>query len=373
MARALVSGILLASLWPAGVFAAARPAAEDAASALNQPPARGTPAAAGGVWKTRLALKDGRWYLNGAITYPGAPAEGLLMNVRVVNSTFEDRNDATRPAGFDADKNTDAFIARIPDYAAQGVRCFTLCLQGGMPGYEEALNSAFEPDGSLRPAYLARVRRVIEAADAAGAAIILGCYYQRQDQVLRDEAAVRAGVANAARWVRQCGFAHVALEIANEYPHGGFDHRILKTPQGVAELIRHARQAAPGLLVSASGLGGGQCHKEVCQAADFILIHFNSTPVERIPERVQALKVYGKAIVCNEDDKSGREGARAAEAAVRSGCSWGLMLNTLNQYVPFEFKGHQDDPLIYAALKQLTLGRQAGRPPIASAPGTAGG
>jgi len=234
--------------------------------------------------KTWLALQDRRWYLSGAITFPGAPAEGLLMNVRMVNANFEDRNDATRPQGFDADKNTDAFIARIPDYVAHGVRAFTLCLQGGMPGYEKALNSAFEPDGSLRPDSLARVRRVIKAADAAGAAVILGCYYQRQDQVLRDEAAVRTGVANVARWVRQCGFAHVALEIANEYPHGGFDHKSLRTPQGEAELIRCARQAAPGLLVSASGVGDGRCHKEVCEAADFILIHFNGTPVERIPE-----------------------------------------------------------------------------------------
>lgn len=308
--------------------------------------------------KTWLALQDGRWYLNGAVTFPGAPAEGLLMNVRMVNATFEDRNDATRQGGFDADRNTDAFIARIPDYVAHGVRAFTLCLQGGMPGYEKARNSAFEADGSLRPQYLARVQRVIEAADEAGAAVILGCTYQRQDQVLRDEAAVRAAVANAARWVRQRGYAHVALEIANEYPHGGFDHKVLKTPEGVADLIRHARAAAPGLLVSASGIGDGRCHKEVCEAADFILIHFNGTPVERIAERVEALKGYRKAVVCNEDDKSGQEGARAAEAAVRSGCSWGLMLNTLNQYVPFEFKGHQDDPAIYATLKALTTPRQ---------------
>ena len=339
MERIAIGAVLLAALWPTPADADVPGPAVVAAS------------------KTRLAIRDGRWYLNGTITYPGAPAEGLLMNVRMVNSTFEDRSDATRPAGFDADRNTASFIARIPDYVAHGVRAFTLCLQGGMPGYEKARNSAFEADGSLRPAYLARVQRVIEAADEAGAAVILGCTYQRQDQVLRDETAVRAAVANAARWVRQRGYAHVALEIANEYPHKGFEHTILRTPAGVADLIRHARAAAPGLLVSASGLGGGQCHPEVCEAADFILIHFNSTPVDRIAERVEALKAFGKAIVCNEDDKAGREGARAAEAAVRAGCSWGLMLNTLNQYVPFEFKGHQDDPVIYATLKTLTTPR----------------
>ena len=52
----------------------------------------------------------------------------------------------------------------MPDYVAGGVRAFTIGLQGGMPGYEGAVNSAFNPDGSLRDAYLERVRRVIDAA-----------------------------------------------------------------------------------------------------------------------------------------------------------------------------------------------------------------
>ena len=53
----------------------------------------------------------------------------------------------------------------------------------------------------------ARVRRVIDACAQHGAVVILGCYYQRQDQILTDEAAVRAGVVNAARWVRTPVFA----------------------------------------------------------------------------------------------------------------------------------------------------------------------
>jgi len=306
---------------------------------------------------TRLTLINGRWHIDGRVTYPGTRAEGLLMNVRMVNSVFEDRNAASRPRGFDTEANTGAFLAALPDYVAHGVRAFTISLQGGMPGYEGALNSAFEPDGALRAPYLARARRVIEAADKAGAAVILCCFYQRQDQVLRDAAAVRAGVGHAARWVRESGFANVALEIANEFGHGGFDHKLLKTPAGIAELIRLAKEAAPGLLVSASGLGNGACPREVCEAADFILIHFNSTPVADIPKRVAALRRYGKAIVCNEDDKTGELGARAAEAAVAARCSWGLMLSKVNQYVPFEFGGRRDDPLIYAKLKELTTTR----------------
>ena len=310
-----------------------------------------------GSTKTWLALIDGRWYINGELTYRGAPAEGLLMNVRMVNSVFEDRNPKTCPRGFDAEANTEAFVKQIPDYVAHGVRAFTISLQGGMPGYEGALNSAFSPNGSLREEYLARVTRVIEAADAAGAAVILCCYYQRQDQVLRDDEAVRAGVRHVARWIVDNGFANVLLEIANEHVHRGFDHKIISDPKGMAELIRLAKATAPALYVSSSGVGDGRAAPEVAQAADFILIHFNGVPVRDIPARVDALKKYNKAIVCNEDDKVGGEGARAAEAAVANGCSWGLMLKHINQYFPFEFRGHEDDPVVYGKLKELTTPR----------------
>src|SRR6478609_5701320 len=89
---------------------------------------------------TRVAIVAGKWHINGSVTHPGAPSEGLLMNVRMVNACFEDRQIRR---DFDADANTDRFIGRVPDYHAAGVDAFTLFLQGGTPGYEGALNSAF--------------------------------------------------------------------------------------------------------------------------------------------------------------------------------------------------------------------------------------
>lgn len=300
--------------------------------------------------RTRVSIRRGRWHLNGAVTYPGSRAEGLLMNVRMVNAVFEDR----ARSGFDPEANTDRFLVWLPDYVAHGVRAFTVCLQGGFPGYEGALNSAFNADGSLREEYLARVRRVIEACDRLGACVIVGCFYQRQDQVLRDEAAVRAGVVNVARWVQRSGYTNVLLEIANEYPHDGFDHRLLRTPEGEAELVRLAKRTAPGILVSTSGIGDGRLDDAVARAADFLLIHFNGVPVSEIPARIAAVRSYGKPIVCNEDAKEGEEAARAAEASVANGASWGLMLEERNQHHPFTWSGAADDPVVYATLKKLT-------------------
>jgi hypothetical protein len=303
--------------------------------------------AAGG---TTVSIDGAQWQINGTITYAGTAAEGLLMNVRMVNSTFEDRK---RP-DFDSDKNTGRFISKIPEYNSYGVCAFTLNLQGGFPGYEGAVNSAFRPDGTLRKNYLGRIKRVIEECDKRGMVVILGLFYQRQDQILRDEQAVKRAVVNAVNWVKNSGFTNVAIEIANEYDHGGFDHDIIKTAQGEVELIRLVKKTVPGLLVSASGLGHGRMDDLVAKEADFILIHFNGTKVEDIPGRIGAFKKYNKPIVCNEDDKVGDEAVLAMQGCVDNGCSWGFMHKMLNQYEPFEFKGYDDDPKVYDRFKQVT-------------------
>ncbi|NLX99671.1 MAG: hypothetical protein GXY83_26545 [Rhodopirellula sp.] len=300
--------------------------------------------------QTQVTIVAGRWHLNGQVTYPGSKAEGLLMNVRMVNAVYED----AKRTDFDPEANTDRFIAAIPDYAAHGVRAFTIGLQGGFPGYEGAVNSGFAPDGSLRPAYLDRVARVIEACDRHGVAVILGCYYQRQDQILRDETAVRDGAVNVARWVLSRGYTNLLLEIANEYPHRGFDHAVLRSAEGEASLIELARRAAPGLLVSTSGIGDGNLAEPEARTSDFILIHFNGVPVPEIPDRIAALKKYGKPIVCNEDDKPSRASAEALRTSVAAGASWGLMLEKINQQFPFSFRGAADDPLVYDTLRELT-------------------
>ncbi len=304
---------------------------------------------------TRVSIERGRWQINGVVTYPAAPAEGLLLNVRMVNAVFEDTN---RPE-FCAHRNTQEFLSALPDYAAHGVLAFTISLQGGMPGYEGAVNTAFAPDGTLRPGYFDRVARVIEACDRLGLVVILSCFYQRQDQRLADEEAVRRAVRETVRWIAAQRYTNVLLEIANEYPHGGFDHAILRNPQGQCELIELAKAEALAasskrLLVSTSGIGDGRLDAAVAEACDFLLIHFNGVPCEEIPGRIAALRGYGKPIVCNEDEKTGAEAARAARISVEHGASWGLMLVDHNQRFPFEFWGARDDPEAYAALAELS-------------------
>ncbi len=300
--------------------------------------------------ETHVTISGDQWLINGQLTNSGTRAEGLLMNVRMVNATFEDRS---KP-DFDPDANTDRFIAKIPEYAAHGVNAFTLCLQGGMPGYEGAVNSAFEPDGALRPQNLKRVERVIRACDQHDVVVILGLYYQRQSKILRDEAAVRSGIANAVKWIESCRFKNVVVEIANEYPHKGFAHPMIRDAKGQASLLKLAKQTVPALVVTASGYGDGKIDSEVSEACDFLTPHWNGTKVSQIPERIAALRRFGKPIVCNEDDKVGNQAVSSMQATVESGAAYGLMLKDHNQTFPFHFDGAADDPVFYAALKILT-------------------
>jgi hypothetical protein len=308
------------------------------------------PAGADGA--TRVTIDGVRFRINGTLTHRGSLAEGALMNVRMVNSVFEDTG---RPQ-FDPDGNTGEFINRMREYATLGVRAFTVSLQGGYPGYEGARNSAFLQDGSLKSGYLVRVGRVIRRADELQAVIILSLFYQRQDQVLRDEAAVRAGVTNAVDWIRKQGYRNVILEIANEYGHQGFNHAILRSDAGMTGLIRLAKNRHPSLPVSASYLRNGRITPKVAAASNLILVHFNGLALSEIPARIQALRQEypGKPIVCNEDARTGSAAAAAARASVKAGGSYGLMVERRNQYYPFEFRGRSDDPAAYDAYALLT-------------------
>ncbi len=312
---------------------------------------------------TVVSLQNGKWYFNNKVINPSSPAEGLLMNVRMVNSVFEDRGTKLpeKLTGFKPMNNTDAFVTKIPEYVINGVNAFTISLQGGFPGYEGAINTAFNPDGSLRAGYLQRVEKVIRVCDANQVAVILSCFYQRQHShfsALNGKESIKNALKNTITWIIEREFTNVVLEVSNEYQHGGFrnwpDGKWLSSEAGQVELIQLAKQQNPSLLVSTSGMGTGKLVGSLIAAADFLLIHFNNTSLKDYSERITALKKYGKPIVCNEDDKLKQTGAMALSLCVLNGCGWGYMNNVKNQNIPLEFSGIKDDTLVYRVFKNAT-------------------
>src|SRR2546422_6771080 len=183
-------------------------------------PVPGAEAARGARQRIAVAIVGEEFQINGKPTYPGRTwrghkIQGLLLNSRMVQGIFDDRNPETTSAWaypdtgkWDPERNTREFIAAMPEWRKHGLLAFTINLQGGSPqGYSQNQpwhNSAFKDDGSLRGDYLARLERILDRADELGMVVILGLFYFGQDQRLRDEEAVKRGVDDAVSWI----FAH---------------------------------------------------------------------------------------------------------------------------------------------------------------------
>ena len=102
-----------------------------------------------GATQTRVAITGNKWIINGQPVLADSPAEGLLMNVRMVNAVFEDTGPYADDhlKGFDPETNTERFVQQIPEYVDHRARAFTISLQGDFPSNEGAVNSAYNADG----------------------------------------------------------------------------------------------------------------------------------------------------------------------------------------------------------------------------------
>ena len=283
---------------------------------------------------------------------------------------------------FDPDRNTREFIAAMPSWAEHGVICFTICLQGGSPGQgafggggrgrggggrgggggraggaaraggpaaapaapaagaaaapqagaaggraagrgrgpagPTLENTAFNPDGSLRPENMARLERILNRADALGMVAIVGYYYFGQDQRMTDEAAVRRGVVNATNWILDRGYRNVMVEINNECDLS-YDHEILKAQRvhELIELVKGMTRDGRRLLVTTSWPGPNAntfrehpdtpATSSVARVSDFTLIHGNGTNNETLMKQIIAtrslpgFKANVQPLMINED------------------------------------------------------------------------
>lgn len=285
--------------------------------------------------------------INDALTYAGRtyrdwPIEGLLLNSRMVQATFDDSNPETRSrwaypdtGEWDANRNVDEFIAMLPEYRRHGLLAVTLNLQGGSPeGYSKEqpwINSGFTPEGEIDLDHFARLERVLDALDGLGMVAILGLFYFGQDEHLADEAAVGQAVDGTARWLLEHQHHNVIVEINNECDVPRYEHEILQ-PHRVHELIARARAISVQgrqLLVGTSYRGGGLPSAEVLAVSDVALLHGNSVTEpkwigEMVRETRDRLGERRIPILFNEDDHYGfDQPANNMLAAIAQHASWG--------------------------------------------------
>ena len=297
--------------------------------------------------KTTISIQGEDFHINGKPTYAGRTwnghrIEGLLMNSRMVQAVFDDLNPETAKrwayadtGKWDAERNVSEFIAAIPSWKAHGLLAVTVNFQGGSPeGYSQKqpwLTGAFTKEGALRPEFAARMKRVLDAADAQGMVVILGYFYFGQDQNLADENAVVRAVDEATKWLLEGGWGNVLVEVNNETNVNAYDHEILR-PARVHELIERVRRTehqGRRLLVGTSYGGGGIPKENVVRASDFLLLHGNGVKDSaRITEMIRKTKqVSGfrpMPILFNEDDhEEFDQPTNNCAAAVADHVSWG--------------------------------------------------
>ena len=296
--------------------------------------------------RTVVTIKNDQFFINDQITYAGRSwkgnrIEGLLMNSRMVQGVFDDMNPETvgnwiypDTRKWDPDRNTDEFILNMKNWADQGLLSFTINLQGGSPrGYSQDQpwhNSAYSEDGSLRPAYMNRLGRILDRADELGMVPILGLFYFGQDERMKDETAVKNAVSNVLEWLFSRNYRNILVEINNECDVR-YDHEILQ-PGRVHELINLVKQKTWNgyRFYAGTSYGGGSIPQtNVVAASDFILMHGNgvSDPdnILDMVQKVRSVKGYTqKPVLFNEDDHFDFERDwNNMTAAVGGYASWG--------------------------------------------------
>lgn len=315
--------------------------------------------------KTDVAIRDDRFFINGEPTYAGRKykgirIEGLLLNSRMVQGAFDDANPETRrkwvypdTGRWDPERNTDEFVAAMAEWRRHGLLSFSMNLQGGNPqGYSRQqpwINSAFDAEGELKLAYMQRLSRILNRADELGMAPIVGLFYFGQDQVLRDEAAVKRGLINAVNWLFDRGYRNVLLEIANECDVKRYDHEILTAPRihELIELAKSLRRNGRRFLAGVSYGGGSVPRPNVVRCSDFLLMHGNGVAdpdrIKRMVAEARAVDGYRPMpILFNEDDHFDFEKpVNNMMAAIGGYASWGYFDPGESNYAD----GYQSPPI----------------------------
>jgi len=318
---------------------------------------------------TVITVKKDKFCINGELVYQEIPevnpaALGLLWNQRVIQGVFDDKKNPSRfnlfkMKTFDPEKNTDNLIASLPEWYEYGLRAITVGFQGGWPvsmaNVEDIENNPFGTDGKeLDPRYASRMDRIIRAADKIGIVVIVSLLYWSQSNQFPDGKSVINAVRTGSRFLKNGGYTNVILEIANEYNINGFaPHPIVHEPEGMAQLIRIAREESGGLLVGASG-GGGMADKEVIEESDVVIVHGNGLTRGQYYDFLKKVRSMAgeKPILCNEDSPC----ISRIDVSLLSGVSWGYYNNYTKQIPPADYGVTAGEDIFFARRMARAIG-----------------
>jgi hypothetical protein len=149
-----------------------------------------------------------------------------------------------------SDATTSELIGQLDTYQAYGVNSVSVYVMGS----RFADVKGYRPDATLDPVYAARLDRILEAADARGMIVLVGCLYwstSRAKEELGGWTQVEANraVANTVQWLQARNHRHVFVDPDNE----GMATRA--TGWSFAELIEAGHAANPDCIIAYNSRG----------------------------------------------------------------------------------------------------------------------
>jgi hypothetical protein len=134
-------------------------------------------------------------------------------------------------------------------------------LQGAQAGYDKSVNgidrenayrlgpgrgayvSAFRPDGSLKPHWLAQLERLLRAAGQRGMFVNLMYFYHGQAGQFRSTEAIHNAAVNITGWLIAHDFRNLIVDVANEYDLPGPRERFDAENRSGCAYLQYQRQA----------------------------------------------------------------------------------------------------------------------------------
>ena len=122
---------------------------------------------------------------------------------------------------------TQELLDHLDTFASYGVNTVSVFFMGSRFGDVKG----YRADGTLEPVYATRMGRIIEAADARGMVVLVGCLYWGNSKAKHEswtQTEANAAVANTVAWLKEHGYRNVFVDIDNEgmaKRAKGFDNR----------------------------------------------------------------------------------------------------------------------------------------------------
>jgi hypothetical protein len=137
---------------------------------------------------------------------------------------------------------TQELIDNMPVLSSYGINTYSVFFQGSRFGDVAGYNE----DTTLNATYASRMSQIIEAADAYGAVVLVGClYYGDSDWwwPTWGQAEANQAVANTVQWLADHQYYNVFIDVDNEH----------MSPFDDAQLIAAGKAVNPNYVMGASG------------------------------------------------------------------------------------------------------------------------